>query len=284
MSGGITQTIVIDERLDSYKTFFDHAWAENIGKLAATTKLKSPVFNLRVNWKAAANTCVVPWLICTTVSGFSTGFAMGREPFAVQMIDACAKRLPDEMPSLTNMRRKELGAAVRKIGTELMDLLAQQAQEFTVDANEMWTSLLNGAAQFEFRLSIWGSQRISYGAIYHTYEDFVRECIRLALGRTKYKPRGGITALVADAGQQFGPQLADDCLNAQEMKIARLVRNSLAHSGGKETDELKKIQHGILVEDDVLQIMAPDTRRLFHLLKERAYKLVEKAITLPNMK
>ena len=284
MSGGITQTIVIDERLESYRTFFDHVWAEKIGKLAAGTKLESPVFNLRINWKAAANTCVVPWLICTTVSGFSAGFAMGREPFAAQMVSACAKRLPAEMPGLSNMRRKELSVAVKKIGTDLMALLAQQADESAVNANEMWTTLLNGAAQSEFRLSIWGSQRISYGAIYHAYEDFVRECIGLGLGRAKYKPRGGTKELVADAGQHFGPQIADACLNSPDVKIARLVRNSLAHNGGKETDELKKVQHGILVEDNVLQIMAPDTRRLFYVLKERAYKLVEKAITLPNMK
>jgi hypothetical protein len=284
MSGGITQTIVIDERLESYKTFFDHAWAENIGKLAAGTKLESPVFNLRINWKAAANTCVVPWLICTTVSGFSAGFVMGREPFAVELINACAKRIPDEMPSLSNMRRKELGRAVKKIGAELQDLLAQQAQERSVDANEMWAAFLGGEARAEFRLSIWGSQRISYGAIYHTYEDFVRECIGLAMGTSTYRPRGGTRRLVADAGQHFGSQIAGDCLNAPEMRIARLVRNSLAHNGGKETNELKKVKHGIVVEDDVLQIMAPDTRRLFHLLKERTYKLVEKAITLPNMK
>jgi hypothetical protein len=88
---------------------------------------------------------------------------------------------------------------------------------------------------------------------------------------------------VADAGQHFGPQIADDCLNSSDVKIARLVRNSLAHNGGKETDDLKKVKHGILVEDDVFQIMAPDTRRLFYVLKERAYKLVEKAVTLPNM-
>ena len=143
MSGDITHTIVVDERLDSYRTFFDHTWAENIGKLAAGTKLESPVFNLRVNWKAAANTCVVPWLICTTVSGFSAGFAMGREPFAVQLINACAKRLPDEMPSLSNMRRKELSAGGQQDWNRVEGLAcAASPRACTLDANEMWTLAL----------------------------------------------------------------------------------------------------------------------------------------------
>ena len=54
MSGGITHTIVVDERLESYTTFFDHTWAANIDTLVVGTKLEVPVFNLCINWKAAA--------------------------------------------------------------------------------------------------------------------------------------------------------------------------------------------------------------------------------------
>ena len=143
---------------------------------------------------------------------------------------------------------------------------------------------LNAPESHEFQLAIWGSQRICFGAIYVAYEDFVRECIRLALGIAKYKPRGGITTIVADAARFFGQPLADDCLNAPEVWHSRLVRNALAHNGGKETDELKQVQHGIRVESGLLQIMAPDNRRLFNILKIRAYKLTEKAVLLPNMK
>ena len=283
MSEGITYTIFVDEELESYQTFFDHTWAANINKLAAGTKLESPIFNLCVNWKAAANTCIGPWLICNSVSRFSAGFAMDREPFAVQFIDACAKRLPDEMSSLSNMRRKELSAAVRRIGTELKDKLSQQAQKFTVSANEMWTSFLNGAASYEFRLSIWGSQRTSYGAIYHAYENFIREAVGLALGMSNYKVRN-FSTLLKDCSSSLGNSIADMCLADADVKAARLVRNALAHNGGKETNELLGVAHGIRIEKGELQIIAPDTRRLFDLLKVRAYKLAEKAITLPAIR
>ena len=280
---GITHTIFVDDRLESYQTFFDHAWATTIDTLATGTKLESPIFNLCVSWKAAANTCVLPWLICDSVSEFSAGFTMGREPFAVQLINACAKRLPDEMPSLSNMRRKEMGEAIRKIGTEVNGMLAQQAHEFIVSANQMWTAFLNGQAAHEFRLGIWGSQRISYGAIYHAYENLIREAVGLALGMSNYKAHN-LSTLLKDLSCSFGQPIADMCLADADVKAARLVRNALAHNGGKETNELHGVAHGIRIENGELQIIAPDTRRLFDLLKVRVYKLAEKAVTLPAIR
>jgi hypothetical protein len=282
MSDDIIQTIVVDDRLESYKTFFDPAWATNLGGLVRDTKLDLPFGNLCVNWKAAANTCVLPWLMCTSVAEFSVGFTMGREPFAAQVIDACARRLPDEMPSLSNMRRKEMREAIRRIGTELNTVLAQQAHEFTVDADQMWTVFMNGVAAHEFRLSIWGSQRISCGALYHAYENFVREAVGLALGVANYKA-GHISVFLKDCARSLGKPIADYCLADADVQTARLVRNALAHNGGTETSQLQKVAHGIRVEDGKLQIMAPDTRRLFDLLKVRVSKLAEEAITLPSI-
>jgi hypothetical protein len=283
MSGNLIHNIVVDDRLESYTTFFDHAWAATIDKLALGTKLEVPVFDLLVSWRAAANTCLLPWLTCTSVSGFSTGFAMGREPFALQLINACAKRLPEEMPGLSNMRRKEVSAAVRKIGTELKVALDEQSQEVTVAADALWSALLNGTAAYEFRLSIWGSQRISYGALCHAYENFIREAIGLALGIANYKG-GHVALLLKDCERSFGKPIADLCLADADVESARLVRNALAHNGGKETTKLHGLAHRIRVENGELQIMAPDTRRLFDLLKVRAYKLTEVAITLPSIR
>ena len=240
MSSGIVHNIVVDERLESYTTFFDHAWAASIDNLAIGTKLETPVFDLLVNWRAAANTCILPWITCTSVSGFSTGYAMSREPFALQLINACAKRIPEEMPGLSNMRRKELSAAIRKIGDEQRALFAKQAQEVTVAADAMWNALLNGAAAHEFRLSIWGSQRLSFGAIYHAYENFIREAVGLAFGISDYRA-ANILVLLKDCEGSFGKPIADLCLADSDVEAARLVRNSLAHNGGKETSKLQGV-------------------------------------------
>jgi sugar phosphate isomerase/epimerase len=44
----------------------------------------------------------------------------------------------------------------------------------------------------------------------------------------------------------------------QTVNAARLVRNALAHHGGKETDQLKKVSHGVDILDGVLQVMPAD--------------------------
>ena len=75
----------------------------------------------------------------------------------------------------------------------------------------MWTAFLNGPGSQEFGLGIWGSQRLAYGAIYHAYENFIREAIGLALGESDYQ-HGNISTLLKDCASNFGKPIADLCL------------------------------------------------------------------------
>jgi hypothetical protein len=275
----------IDECLESYKTFFDHDWARRIMDVTAGTKLDDCVFSLCVNWKAAANTHIVPWFVVTSMAHFAAGMTKSHEPLTVKIIKATAARLLAEMgDSLRNMQRKKLSNAIDRIGKEVCEGLERQEDQEELKPEFYWQMYLGSQYPHEFRLIVWGSQRICYGAVYHAYEDFIRGCVRIASCPKTHAGYSGHRKLMDEVEKHFGQQVAQDCLNAPEVRAARLVRNALAHNGGKETDELKKIQHGIRVEGGVLQIMAPDTRRLFDVLKDRAYKLVEKALALPNMR
>ena len=277
--------MVIDERLESYKTFFDHDWARRIMDLAAGTKLDDCVFSLCVNWKAAANTHIVPWFTVTSMGHFAEGMTKAHEPLTMKVIKAMAARLLTEMgDSLRNMQRKKLSDAIAKIGKEVSEGLERQEDQEELKPEFYWQMYLGSPHPHQYRLIIWGSQRICYGAVYHAYEDFIRGCARIVSCQKNQTGHTGHKKLMDVVGRHFGQQVAQDCLDAPEVRAARLVRNALAHNGGKESDELRKVQHGIRVEGGVLQIMAPDTRRLFDVLKERAYNLVEKALTLPNMR
>jgi hypothetical protein len=90
--------------------------------------------------------------------------------------------------------------------------------------------------------------------------------------------------LHCDAKAAFGEATADYCLTDQAVEAARLVRNALAHNGGRVTDELKTVSHGIDIVDQLLQVMPDDNRKLFDALKKRAFKLAETALTLPQTK
>jgi len=132
-------------------------------------------------------------------------------------------------------------------------------------------------------LALWGSQRIGYGSIYHAYEDFVRQSVAVAKGKPGYGGRR-IHTLFRDMALHFGKRVADDRLASRHVREARLVRNALAHHGGKETAQLKALGHHLAVEQGMLQIMASDTRALLDLLQRRAYRLVEAAAVLPEIR
>jgi len=124
---------------------------------------------------------------------------------------------------------------------------------------------------------------MAYEAIYYGYENFIRDALGLALGVQDYTVFQ-ISDLKYDCEASFGKPIADLCLADADVEAARLVRDALAHNGGKETSKLHGVPHGIRVESGELQIMAPDTRRLFDLLKVRAHKLAEKAIAHPSIR
>lgn len=279
MASEIIQQIRIDDRLDSYQTFFDHPWARQLSALVSGTKLEEPAWSLCVAWKSAANSHALPWMMMQSMKSFADGLLGAYEPFGLKVISALAQRIPAEMgTSLSNMRRKQLVDVIRRIRNDVYS--ANQANEERFDVEQAWQSFLDPNL-IELHLSIWGSQRICYGALFHAYEDYVRHCVSVARSDPNY--RTFFKQLIRDAVALVGQTIADYCLNDRPVQIARLVRNALAHNGGKITDELRGLPHGLAVEDDAVQIMAPDTKQLFDQLKVRAYGLAEVAVTLPNM-
>ena len=156
--------MVIDERLESYTTFFDHDWARRIMDLAAGTRLDDCVFSLCVNWKAAANVHIVPWFTVTSMGHFAEGMTKAHEPLTVKIIKAMAARLLTEMgDSLRNMQRKKLADAIATIGKEVSEGLERQGDQEELKPEFYWQMYLGSQYPHEFRLIVWGSQRICYG-------------------------------------------------------------------------------------------------------------------------
>lgn len=282
MPAEAVKNIKIDPRVGAYKTFFDHDWARKFDELVAGSKLAEPVLSLCVNWKSAANTHLMPWLMVENLKGFWEGFLRGQESYSEQAVAHLARHVPDAMgDSLSHMKRKKLAEVMTDLGSRMKEFREQDGEE--IDPQALFDTFLHGQGGSELQLSIWGSQRIVYGAVYHAYENFVSRCVGLARIEPDYRS-SNVKSLHADARAAFGDSTADFCLTDQAVDAARLVRNALAHHGGKETDQLKKVPHGVDVVDGVLQVMPDDNRRLFDALKDRVFKLAETAMTLPQMK
>lgn len=278
MNTDVIAKVRIDDRLESYRTFFDHDWSRRISELSNGTALEKSVWTLAISWKAAANTHAMPWLMMHSMNNLWQSFVNGDHAFAPALVTALADRLPAEMgKSLSNMRRKQLASSVRTIADQVKD--ATDQANSALDLKMFWSNFLSPDI-VEFQLSLWGSQRLCYGAVYHAYENFIRQCVGTARKEPDYSAL--FAKLVADAKAAFGNELTAYCLEDHVVTAARLTRNAPAHNGGRMTDQLRRIPHDLVVEDDEIQIMPPHTKKLFDELKQRVFRLTENAVILAS--
>lgn len=282
--GDVIANIRIDERLESYRTFFDHQWAKDILKLVAGTKLEPQVDSLTIHWKSVANAHVMPWLVTEALKNLAEGYVLAGTPFAVQLVDVMKLRLANEIGDALPPRHKKIvKAAVDRVAEDVRatSAVAKEDAATRMRSTDIWAEF---SRHPEFGMSIWGSQRLCYAGVYFGYESFVRACASLAIGKPTSDDWTRSGELLRDLKAVFGEQIVNDYVADRTVNVARLVRNALVHHGGKVTEELRHISHGLAVEDGVLQIMAPDTSKLFDQLKGRALKLAQRAVELPAIK
>jgi hypothetical protein len=83
-----------------------------------------------------------------------------------------------------------------------------------------------------------------------------------------------------DVAGLLGQSIVDKCIDDPALKLAKEIRNSLAHQGGYvEVDPATpKHYNGFRVIDNIVQIAASDNRQLFLLLQNRAHVFAEAAL------
>ena len=262
----------IDPKYDSYQSFFDHTWAQGIDQLAAGTPLELVVFDLCAAWKSAANTHRLPWLMFQLFQSFARKFLEARESIGSLYLGALNERLTTEMSGLRHMQRRQLGEALQRIYEEVRNKPDKVVGEFVLE--KLWDRIV---PEFEFSASLWASQRLCFGAIYYAYEDFLVRTYRVIAVDPDYRIRNA-KQFGDDFAKAFTNGLRDYCF-AGDVNVARMVRNSIAHNGGRETEELRKEKHPYRVESGEIQIVPSNTTSLFELLKERATKVVAEVVS-----
>lgn len=285
MNADRERRISIDDRFDSYRTIFNHAWAGEIEDATNGTRLDPLVFALGMSWRAAANTHVLPWLVVNSLNKFWESYAqhMG---FTPRFVGAMATEIPRRMEGtrISNMQRKALAKAVQEFADQIHQTL-QNNPDPELSSESLWEQFLDPSC-WEFRVSIWGSQQLVFGAIFFAYENFVTELVTVGNAAVPgYKPPLRYGALVEHAKtllDPVDPTVVQRCLEDQFVTVTRLARNCLAHRGGRESDELRKTGHGLAVVDGVINIMAPDNENALRGLEERVSSLVQAALRLPQ--
>ena len=269
----LTKNIKVDVRLESYRSFFYHAWAERILSITEGSQIDLITFDLTASFKGIANTFALPWIMAQQLNGFANGFVESRPTIPRQFLELISDRLIGQT-NARNMLRKELRANLDRLLDEVISADEVARKETAVATPEVcWNLTLDNS---EFQMSLWSSQRLCYGGLYYAYEDYLLRVYQVCSGDNDCKINGCFPKKFSDI---FGDRLRDECLSDHRIAAAKQVRHSLVHSGGRINEKLNRMRHGIEVIDGELQIMAPDTRSLFHVLKDRSLNLAEKIIS-----
>jgi hypothetical protein len=77
-----------------------------------------------------------------------------------------------------------------------------------------------------------------------------------------------------DFRDQFSATLRDSCWSDPKINVARLTRHALVHNGGRLTSDLKKLNHGLKLHGEDIQIFPAFTKSLYELLKDRVTKFL----------
>ena len=279
MTGEIIKQKMVEVRYDAYRSFFDHAWVRQLADVVNGTALDEPVFNLNIAWKAAANTQSLPWLIIRMLGAFADGYVKADDPHAARLVRNLRESIIREIGGgLSRTKEKALHDAIVRIDEKIKSGL--DAHPVVFDVEETWQNCLKHP---DFVISLWGSQQICYAAVYYAYEDFLTRCVAIATGKPDYRmPRR--PEFGRDFAQSFGATTRDRCWSATIVNVARLTRHAIVHNGGRVTDELAKLPHGLTIQEGEIQIMAPDTAALYVALKSRVGELVTTAVAMPQFR
>lgn len=270
--------VMIDHRLEAYKSFYNHAWAKKMVEITHGTKLEQLTFLLTVNLRAVTNCHTLPWLMVTSMSNLWHGFQKDhqlQEPF----IRHCARELPKRMDGkLSRMTLRKLGDEIRDLADKINEALAKEDLELTPE--KLWKHYLE-MENPEWVAAIWGSQRLVFCGLFFAFEGFVKDVVAIAKGNPDYK--GYWLDLITDTKRYFGEDVGKECLEGDFIEISQLARHALAHSSGKETTKLRaKVQHGLDIVDGLVQIQCPDNATLSRGIERRSLLLVEAAVKLPQ--
>jgi hypothetical protein len=175
---------LIDQRLEAYETFFDHAWAKKTLDLADGSVIYKAAFDLLASWKAIANSHRMPWASMQFMKSFWDSF-VSEQSITPKVIRALRKRLWKEVPGLSDAKRRLIRDAMQRIVNDVALNEAQKTAAFS--HRNLWAELVVRREGHGFALGIWGSQRLCYPALYHFYEDFFRQVMAMRMGKPDYR-------------------------------------------------------------------------------------------------
>jgi len=197
---------------------------------------------------------------------------------ALSWVDAIMVRLSRRVPDLVENRqlRAKLVSEIATLATDFRDVKEKVQTSHPIEP--MWQMMLDDPA---FRLSLWSSQRVAYQVFWNAYEEFLVRCARQASGRSNLRCTADEFKSALRTTFGTGKDILGPCWTCQEIYTIREVRHVLSHAGGRVTERMVKLNHGVEIVGDVLQILPDDNHRMLARLRAAVDVLVAAAVNHP---
>jgi hypothetical protein len=141
-----------DNRIDSYASFFDHAWASEFLDVSKNSRMDEAACDLCRDWKGIALSSRMPWLMIESLQGFQKGFIRGNPAFSQRLMEKVANWVA-ETGKLRNMAKKKVTEEINRIGAQVQEEMQRAGS--LIDREEIWNEYLQ-VNEFP-----WGTLRIS---------------------------------------------------------------------------------------------------------------------------
>lgn len=265
--------------IDAYRGYFSDDWARRVSEITFQRPLLDKLFlGLAMSWRAAAYTVSLPVQLLDHTKQYHDGFVNSGDvnSHILRLASVIPAKLVQKLPELVNdpLLLNRLSRAIISVGVEVDDAIAQSRLPFPMQAS--WEEHL---ANHVFQLMLWNSQRICFTSVYNSYESFIVQCLKSAIGVEKCRTSDKRT-FRDQMEKAFGAAVFEACWAQDSVNIARVARHSLAHADGAVTNDLGRLNHGFVVTDGCIQITPDDVKKLFSVLKNAAEVLIQNAVAL----
>lgn len=269
----MNRTIRVDDRVDAYESLHPAEWAERVFKSVPVTSVyRNPLLDLLMSWRSTGYVAAFPAASARMCESTLQGYVREGKPngSVIEFGENILQSVVQQVPELTHdlcLQEKLLKALVNS-ALRLVEGRDRVGQTATID--EFWPQFLADPA---FQMTVWSSQRLAYVSFYNAYEAFLVECAKLASSETSLRTQSQEFKTVLR--NSFARDVYDSCWSSLDISVAREIRHSLSHAGGRLTEKLLRMKHQVLVEDGCLQILPDDNKALLHCLRKGVDSLVE---------
>jgi hypothetical protein len=151
----------------------------------------------------------LPWLTVHSLEKFGHGLSKGSS-FVAKLVNAIAHQLPRRIGSILKpIQRLTMESEIHKIAEGVRD--AERITDKTIITRHNFWGVFLDPNNNEFRMALWGSQRIAFGAAYFAYENFIQECIGVLKEELDYKMMN-LDAMKRDMLQELGQPAVASCV------------------------------------------------------------------------